>query len=194
MATRYLVSRPRNSKGAVPILFFSLKCKSFYDQADPVVITDVVTRWDAFSKWSVEYFLTLFPQRHLKVALLPEGLSQPGTEDIACNFTEFVQQLRENETAAVKVYCQQRKVAKYFPELMSDYEYPMLIDAQLRRTNTLFIGSAGTRSSIHYDRPYIDNLVWTHCIVVIVAVLSNSRSQAILAHRSVDGSLSHSLH
>ena len=71
---------------------------------------------------------------------------------------DFFDHLRENKFRELKIYCQQLNIRKYLPDLRSDFTVPAYIPAEKLIDSTLFIGSANIRTSIHFDRSWIDNL------------------------------------
>ncbi|KAL9652058.1 hypothetical protein ABK040_000399 [Willaertia magna] len=93
------------------------------------------------------------------------GLSHPPNFEKKMNFNQAIEDIKIQERTKKSVngkwiYCQQIPV-KDLPSLKDDYKIPNLFKSSpysILGANTFFLGTTNTRTTLHYDRPLVDNL------------------------------------
>lgn len=116
----------------------------------PVVLTDIVQEWPAFSKWTPEFFKTVHGDKQVKI--YDQSFSQAGssymknTREIP--FSEYIVSLLEkNIDMRIFLY----NIIKEIPELKSDVKLPRIIEKMDNRFLFLFFGCKGSVTPLHFD-------------------------------------------
>lgn len=127
----------------------------------PVILTQYTKNWSALSKWNIEYF-EQYSSTTKFISVLEKGLSKPPNKEKKMNFGEFLKFVvkNEKEIGIDTIYLQQSPIQN-FPGIEKDYKMPNFFSESKESflgENTVFIGSGNTRTSLHYDRPLVDNL------------------------------------
>jgi hypothetical protein len=167
--------------GDIPILHTPITPTQFYQEyiskRKPVILDQWLTRdWQAMSKWNLDYFNTRYGNELLYIGKLRRnGLSHPPNYEKQMQLSQFLcKHLPKQEEFAQKYkndlsveyseddwYYVQQVSCRYFPQLDQDYTIPDLFEASKYSTlteNALFIGCTRTRTTLHFDRPLVDNL------------------------------------
>ena len=131
----------------------------------PVVLKKQIEDWPCVKLWSVDYFEQKFAELDMHVARLSAtGLSHPPNYEIKMKGAKFFELVREQDKpdyiATQKpehiYYMQQVPVQVFGAELKNDYTFTNLFDCSKESifgASSVFLGSTGIRTTLHYDRP-----------------------------------------
>jgi cupin-like protein len=124
----------------------------FVRERRPVILTDLVTQWPAFGRWTPEHFKDRFPTARCNVVVnLPvQGVPYERKADShlrEMSIPEFVDHMRS--TTAPCYY--RRQHANKLPGLDADVDFEQLTPGFRADTDFVWIGSAGTRTGLHFD-------------------------------------------
>lgn len=128
----------------------------------PVVVHGLSSKWPCMSTWNLKYFRK-YSDIDVYVAILKGGLSYPPNIQRSMNFGGFLDyiEISDPKKHQNEVLYLQQAHCDCFNELDADYTVPDLLSGDpdsFLGSNTLFIGSFNTRTTLHYDRPLVDNL------------------------------------
>jgi ribosomal protein L16 Arg81 hydroxylase len=133
----------------------------FYQQyilpQQPVVITDMMSHWQAMQKWSFEYFGQLRSPQQL--AIEQGNVMQNATQFYKQEFSQYIAKLIESdrnhdEPAA---YLSVFEIFQAFPDLKADVDFSLISSHKLRNLVYAWIGPKGTITGYHAD--WADNVL-----------------------------------
>lgn len=140
--------------------------KRYFRPRQPVVITDMATRWPASERWSFELFASLEPSR--SVILEQGNVLQGETAFESTSLGEYLGDLTDAaalesdggtsaKSSGGKRYLSMFRVFEQFPQLRSDVDFSLLEAMTLRQVYFAWLGPAGTLTGYHID--WIDNIL-----------------------------------
>jgi hypothetical protein len=117
----------------------------------PVVITRLSHEWNAFSKWTWDYFIRLVGDE--KVGLYNNSRADENTPvngyDEEMPFGDYLEMVRQGPVE-LRIFL--FNIFKYAPELVKDFTWPdHLIRGFLKKYPMLFVGGSGSIAHMHYD-------------------------------------------
>lgn len=126
--------------------------RRFADRREPVILTDLLTQWPAYGKFTPEYFQQVFGDviSRVIVNMPTTGVSYGydskdfGTEMKLGDFIDFMRQ-------AEKPCYFRRQHSTKLPGVEGDCDFAHLTPSEKNETNFVWIGSAGTRTGLHFD-------------------------------------------
>lgn len=123
----------------------------------PVVITDMMSHWQAMQKWSFAYFGQLRSPQQL--AIEQGNVMQNATQFYKQEFSPYIAKLIEsdrnhNEPAA---YLSVFEIFQAFPDLKADVDFSLISSHKLRNFVYAWIGPKGTITGYHAD--WADNVL-----------------------------------
>lgn len=129
----------------------------------PFILTDVVTEWPAFSRWTLSYLGERIGDRKVKVSVSHGRVFHYGSTEHAqartreLPFDEALRQIAHHDGATEHLYIMEQQssagysVADVYPELANDFAAPAAIEKEKLRQVNLWIGTAGNVTPLHYD-------------------------------------------
>jgi len=130
----------------------------YLDERQPCVITDLVTLWPAFKNWSIPYFNKHWGDIEVPLSPLEKGQSKPPwPRKVKRKLSSFLKDITQTEDD--NMFYVQQVPTNLFPKLDNDFSKPKFMPSScILAQNTLFIGAAPIRTSLHFDQPCIDNI------------------------------------
>ena len=125
--------------------------------SEPFIVEGMITDWAASRNWSLDSFKERFGATNVDVALdLPTSgapYDQVWSEhNSEMTLAAFIDHLRACP-ADKPCYMAEKPLLKFFPELAAELDFETLVPPDGHEANTyVWIGSAGTRSGLHFDR------------------------------------------
>ena len=124
--------------------------KNYYKPQKPVVITDAIANWPAYTKWNFDYIrevagtleVPLYDDRPVSYK---EGFNEPHARMLMNDYIDLL----EREPTKYRIFLW--NLLKEVPALQQDFEYP---DFGLRLFKTLpmlFFGGTSSYTFMHYD-------------------------------------------
>lgn len=116
----------------------------------PVVMTDLVQEWPAFSKWTPDFFKNVHGNNQVKI--YDQSYAQAGSSYMKSTkeipFSEYIESLLEkNIDMRIFLY----NIIKEIPELKLDLNLPRIVDKMDERFVFLFFGCKGSVTPLHFD-------------------------------------------
>lgn len=147
----------------VPRLELDEFATRYFRPRQPVVITNMATRWLACQRWSFDFFAQLDPER--AVTLERGNVLQGKTAFETAHMADYLTGLNKSDdkkmlpskTTTGKRYLSMFRVFEQFPELKSDVDFSLLEEMTLRQVYFAWFGPAGTLTGYHID--WIDNIL-----------------------------------
>lgn len=129
---------------------------NYFLKSKPVVITGVADKWDALSRWNVEYLRSSSgdPKVDVVVSKHQSTIGNPEKgwlthRKLDMGFQEFLSTIEDNSRLRRYYYLQYQKFER-FPHLLNDFTTPDFIPIQ--KLNTRFwIGSGKNITPLHHD-------------------------------------------
>lgn len=144
--------------------------EEFYDKScaltQPIVVKEAVKEWDAVSSWNVEFMRNRFGHLLVKVNWSTDCVFRGDPETGFSNYEEmrfdrFLDLTTGKLKATRRYYLTTFPFKGEFSTLLKDIQIPDYIDRKRHTWTHLWLGAAGTVSSLHYD--YMDNLLGQVC-------------------------------
>ncbi|MDZ8066255.1 MAG: cupin-like domain-containing protein [Nostoc sp. DedQUE08] len=136
--------------------------RNFLSPRRPVIITGVINDWNALSLWTANYLTTLFSEKQVDISVSQNSIFTGDLENGFANlkqkmqFSDFINILASKDKFEKFYYLQQQSIPIEFPEILQDIKLPKYFDKKLFVDPTIWIGSGGNISPLHYDA--MDNL------------------------------------
>lgn len=136
--------------------------RNFLSKRKPVIITGAMKSWNALSLWTADYLNTVVGNTQVDISVSQNSLFTGNQENgfaklrQKMNFIEFINLLQKDKSTDNYYYLQQQSITANFPQLFSDIELPEYFDKKRLIDPTIWIGSEGNISPLHYDA--MDNL------------------------------------
>ncbi|MFN6472839.1 MAG: cupin-like domain-containing protein [Nostoc sp. SerVER01] len=136
--------------------------RNFLSPRRPVIITGAINDWKALSLWTANYLTTLFSDKEVDISVSQNSIFTGNLENGFANlrqkikFIDFINILGSKNKFDKFYYLQQQSIPREFPELLQDIKFPEYFDEKLFVDPTIWIGSGGNTSPLHYDA--MDNL------------------------------------
>ena len=126
--------------------------RRFVAARKPVILSGLVEQWPAFKKWTPEYFQATYGDVVCRVVVdMPTaGVSYDADAKNhlrEMRLSDFVDHMRSAE----KPCYYRRQHAQKMPGLEQDCDFARLTPDDKAETNFVWIGSAGTRTGLHFD-------------------------------------------
>ncbi len=126
--------------------------RRFVTAREPVILTGLVTQWRAFNKWTPEYFQATYGDVVCRVVVDMPTAGVSYEADAKNHLREmrlrdFVDYMRRAE----KPCYFRRQHAQKMLGLEQDCDFARLTPDDKAETNFVWIGSAGTRTGLHFD-------------------------------------------
>lgn len=130
----------------------------FWEPRRPVIISDIIGQWPAFSKWSFKYLKAKIGNREVFVSVSKTGIFRlnPVTgiplERRSIPFDQCLD-LVENTApnAAERIYMGQASFQEILPELLPDFSVPAVVKSDEYKSINFWLGPRGNVSPLHYD-------------------------------------------
>jgi hypothetical protein len=124
----------------------------FVRERKPVILTDLVTRWPAFGLWTPDFFKEHFPEARCKVAVNLPARGTAYDQRVAGHLQEmalpdFIDYMK---SAPAPCYYR-RQHANKLAGVDDDVGFAEITPGFRSDTNFVWIGSAGTRTGLHFD-------------------------------------------
>ena len=136
--------------------------RNFLSPRKPVIITGAMKSWNALTLWTTDYLNAVIGNTEVDISVSQNSLFTGNLENgfaklrQKMNFTELINLLQKDKLTDNYYYLQQQSIPANFPKLFSDIEFPEYFDKKLLIDPTIWIGSGGNISPLHYDA--MDNL------------------------------------
>lgn len=136
--------------------------RNFLYPRRPVIITGAINDWNALTFWTADYLTTLFSKKQVDISVSPNRFFTGNLENGFANlrqkmvFSDFIKILVSKNKSDQFYYLQQQPISTKFPEILQDIKFPKYFDKKLLVEPTIWIGSGGNTSPLHYDA--MDNL------------------------------------
>jgi Cupin-like domain len=136
--------------------------RNFLSPRKPVIITGAMKSWNALSLWTTDYLKTVVGNTQVDVSVSQNSLFTGNLDNgfaklrQKMNFIEFINLVQKDNLTDNYYYLQQQSIPTNFPQLFSDIEFPEYFDKKLLIDPTIWLGSGGNISPLHYDA--MDNL------------------------------------
>lgn len=122
------------------------------EQRQPVIITGVVSQWPAYSRWTPEYFQRRHGDLLCRVVVdMPTGgvsYDREAKNHIReMRLADFVDFMRDSPLPCYY----RRQHAQKMPGIEADCDFSLLTPDDPSETNFVWIGTAGTRTGLHFD-------------------------------------------
>jgi hypothetical protein len=122
----------------------------------PVIITGVADKWDALSKWNIDYLRSSSEDMNVDI-VVSKGQSTISNQEkgwqthrkLTMGFKEFLTTIEDTEHLKRYYYLQYQKFDK-FPHLLNDFEVPSFIPSHDINTR-IWIGSGKNITPVHHD-------------------------------------------
>jgi hypothetical protein len=171
-----------------------LLARDFLTPERPVIITGVVQKWPAFSRWTVEYLRSALGSRMVAISESPVGdyfnasdtYGESATRDMP--WAQFIESVFERREGDPVRYLRQRSISE-FAHLADDIIKPAYITRPLVHTN-LWIGAAPSLTVTHYDSE--DNFLAQVCGQKLVTLFPSSQLRELYPYPSSGGAFNHS--
>jgi lysine-specific demethylase 8 len=126
--------------------------RRFVAARTPVILTGLVTRWPAYGRWTPDYFKERFPNVTCKVSVnLPTqavSYEKKAADHLQeMSLSQFVDYMK---TATAPCYYR-RQHANKLTGIENDVSLDELTPGYRADTDFMWIGSAGTRTGLHFD-------------------------------------------
>ncbi len=124
--------------------------REYLEPRTPVVLVDLMARWPARTKWTMEFFKDKYGQ--LMVPVFSDNVSKPGKKYMAPDktipFREFLEAIEQGPTS-LRMFL--FNIFKHAPELCDDFNMPTIMDGFIRDFPFMFFGGEGSKVALHYD-------------------------------------------
>lgn len=136
--------------------------RNFLSPRRPVIITGAMNGWNALSLWTVDYLNGVVGHTQVDISISQNRIFTGNLEEGFANlrqkmkFIEFIKLLQKDKLTDNYYYLQQQSIPTDLPELIQDIEFPEYFDKNLLVDPTIWMGSGGNISPLHYDA--MDNL------------------------------------
>ncbi|MFO0709063.1 MAG: cupin-like domain-containing protein [Sandaracinus sp.] len=135
---------------------------AFYERywapGTPVIFTDLVTKWPAMERWSLERLEERFGDVEIRIASGREGYGRDYDVDAeklttATTMRDYIARIRrEPETNDVYMIARNRNVKDALAGVLDDLVLPEgLFEDDLTRGSAFWLGPAGTVTPLHHD-------------------------------------------
>jgi lysine-specific demethylase 8 len=116
----------------------------------PFVVTDEVTLWPAFRRWSIDALSADHPQRRVTVNALPRGaFTAHDIRLLSMTLKEFFETFgREGSDTIYRIV---QPLLNTFPWVASDVRPPSFIEVERIRQCGVWVDPAGVRTHLHWD-------------------------------------------
>lgn len=122
------------------------------EQREPLIITDLLTQWPAFSKWTPEFFKEKYGGTMSRVVI-----NMPSTGvSYGLDAQDFIRDMRLSDFIDFMRHAEQpcyyrRQHSAKLPGVEDDCDFVRLTPNEKAATNYVWIGSGGTRTNLHFD-------------------------------------------
>lgn len=136
--------------------------RNFLSPRRPVIITGAMNGWNALSLWTADYLNAVVGNTQVDISISQNRIFSGNLENGFTNlrqqmkFIEFIKLLQKDKLTDNYYYLQQQSISTDLPELIQDIKFPEYFDKKLLVEQTIWIGSDGNISPLHYDA--MDNL------------------------------------
>lgn len=124
--------------------------QDYLEPLKPVVFTDLMDKWPAKSRWTVDHFKTHYGD--LMVPVVSTNYSRPGRSylmpDMDITFREYLE-IMEAGPSDLRIFLW--NIFRKAPELRKDFTIPDIMDGFVNEVPFMFFGCEGSRVSLHYD-------------------------------------------
>jgi hypothetical protein len=121
----------------------------FYaEPGKPVLITGIVSEWQACSLWNPQYFKSLAGERSVPVKRMCNGNYLDARTEMM-KLADYLDSI-DNPIGNERIYLSQQSVEQILPEIAGDYTVPPYIDSS-KFISTCYIGGH-VHSQIHFHR------------------------------------------
>jgi len=124
--------------------------KLYADPGKPVLISGVVSEWNACSQWTIPYFNSIAGDRLVTVRRMRNGAYIAARRE-EMKLMDYLEIVSNKAVGNERVYLGGQDVKKIFPEIVDDYTVPQYIESEKIDT-VCYIGSQ-VHSQIHFH-PY----------------------------------------
>ncbi|TRX03878.1 cupin-like domain-containing protein [Candidatus Methylobacter oryzae] len=119
----------------------------YAEPGKPVLITGIVSEWDACSLWNSQYFNSLAGERSVPVKRMRNGAYLKARTELM-KLADFLDVVNKEPVGNERVYLSERSVKDILPEIAGDYTAPPYIDSA-KFAAVGYIGSH-VHSQIHF--------------------------------------------
>jgi hypothetical protein len=143
----------------------SVRCRADFQDLQhrqcPAVIVDAISSWPALGKWTPEYFRSKFAELEYNAEL-----NLPREAPISYKAVNYTQRVKMRDFVDLMLsaspheshYIHQKTIDQ-FPGLEDDVDFESVVGQQSAELGKfLWIGSAGTKSSLHFD--FYENILF----------------------------------
>lgn len=119
----------------------------YAEPGKPVLITGVVSEWDACSRWNSRYFNSLAGERSVPVKRMRNGAYFKARSELM-KLADFLDIVNKEPVDNERVYLSERSIKDILPEIAGDYTTPVYINSA-KFASVGYIGSQ-VHSQIHF--------------------------------------------
>ncbi len=131
--------------------------RNYFLKSKPVVITGVANKWDAISKWDVEYLRSSSEDAKVEV-VVSKGQSTISNQEkgwathrkLDMGFHEFLSTIADSDKLRRHYYLQYQKFEN-FPHLLNDFAVPKNYIRREQANTRFWIGSGKNITPLHHD-------------------------------------------
>jgi nitrite reductase/ring-hydroxylating ferredoxin subunit len=123
---------------------------TYFNNNQPVIITNYCSHWPAMGKWTFDYFKKSVG--HIKVPLYAEAFAdtgksymEPTTKMLFGDYLDLI----ANDATTLRMFL--FNIFKYMPNLCADFDYPLLTKGYLKKYPFMFFGGKNSFVDVHYD-------------------------------------------
>lgn len=119
----------------------------YAEPGKPVLITGVVSEWDACSLWNSQYFKSIAGERSVPVKRMRNG-AYLGAHSELMKLANYLELVHKEPIGNERVYLSEQSVESILPEVVGDFTVPAYIDST-KFVAVCYIGS-NVHSQIHF--------------------------------------------
>lgn len=130
--------------------------RNYVLKSKPVIITGVANKWDALSKWNIDYLRSSSEDVSVDIVVSKDQSTISNQEKgwlthrkLTMGFKEFLTTIEDSEHLKRYYYLQYQKFDK-FPHLLDDFVVPAFIPGDDLNTR-IWIGSGRNITPLHHD-------------------------------------------
>ncbi|WP_373526931.1 cupin-like domain-containing protein [Nostoc sp.] len=136
---------------------------NYVNKSQPVIISGVIPKWDAFSKWSLPYFRSIAPELNICAKKFHNGKIARESFTIE-KYAEILEEYEQTKNQIQPPYCHDIPLFSLIPSLIKDVQ-PFALDYLPKwyaykwwRYCQFFIGSSNSLTPLHFDCLLTNNL------------------------------------
>lgn len=125
--------------------------QNYYEAMKPLVITGLVKRWPAFTKWNWDYFIKMVGNEEVGVYnnIKSDSYTPINTADGYMKFGEYLEKVK---AGPVELRIFLFNIFQHAPGIINDFTWPdELMKGFVKKYPMLFVGGQGSITHMHFD-------------------------------------------